>query len=82
MFEGDARTANHALQRIVSHVYRQLDLGLQPFVQSTQQGATARDVQSAAVNIRSQFGRCGFQGFKNGFFYFEMLLSRASATSW
>ena len=36
-----------------------------------QQGTATCEVQTAAVNIGSQFGRCGFQRFQNGFFYFK-----------
>ncbi len=71
VLQGQASATHHAFQRIVGHVYRQLDLLAKPFVQSTEQGATTSEVQTAAVDIGSQLGRRHFQGFEDGFFDLE-----------
>ena len=52
-------------------MHGQFDLLAQPFVEAAEQGATACQIKTAAIDISGQFRRSGFQCFQDGFFYLE-----------
>ena len=53
----DASTACHSAQWVFSHVYRQLCLVVQTFVEASQQGSAAGEVDTRAVDIGRELRR-------------------------